>query len=309
AMLDDAKGQPVFLWLHLFDVHAPYRPHDELVELYYEGDPYDQKFAELPPEVRAKWDKKIRDAAYIRAMYKTEVTYVDGLLKDFHGANPRIEEGVLAFTSDHGESHGEVGEYWNHHAITPFTLHVPLFLAGAGVPPGVVADERVSNVNVGTTLLELAVGESGEFPGMSIASEKGRSRLNAEPRYFLAPSGVAAGIELHPWYLVLRLERVGWSQPPGAPRHGVELYDLRTADDSYVNVAADHPGVAGQLRAALVAWLTAGPKNGGLAGDSPGVGASADIRDLGYAADAKSSIDSALMDPSCGCAQCRKWRQ
>lgn len=308
-MLDGAQGQPVFLWLHLFEPHAPYLPHDELVELYYQGDPYDEKFAELPANAQVNWDKRIRDAAYIRALYKNEVSRIDQLLADFYASNARVRDGLLAFTSDHGESFGEDGQYWKHRALSPFTIRVPLLLAGAGLEGGTIASERVSNQHLGATLLSVAVNGPHSFPGAPLTSPRERRRLDAEPRFFTAADGVAAAIELDPWFLVLRLKKLIWSQPPSAPPHGVELYDLRRVDERYVNVAADHPDVVPELRAALVEWLSTAPRDGGLAGAAPDGGAAQDIEALGYSADGMSALEGALMDPNCGCAECAKFRR
>ncbi|MEM9801897.1 MAG: sulfatase-like hydrolase/transferase, partial [Planctomycetota bacterium] len=75
AMLEDAGAHDVFLWLHLFEAHAPYRLHEDFTPLYYEGDPYSEELDELAPEAQAGWDRRIRDKEYVLALYRGEVTY------------------------------------------------------------------------------------------------------------------------------------------------------------------------------------------------------------------------------------------
>lgn len=309
-MLEASEGQPTFLWLHLFDVHAPYRPHDELVELYYQGDPYRLDLPELPPEVQAGWDKRIRDAAYIRAMYDTEVTYLDRILGTFFEENERLDSALLAFTADHGESLGDQGNYWTHDPLYPSTLGVPLFFKGPGVSAGATKDERVSNHHIARTLLEVAgLDGAADFPGESLLDERSTARLDAEPRFFVGANALSAAIELHPWYLLVQLEPVAWAQTQVGPRHRIELYNREEDPSCRTEVAADHPEEVAELHGALVAYLGKGPEGGGLAGGAPGGSAAADIDALGYTAAAKSTSEDALIDPNCDCPQCTAVRE
>ena len=128
--------EDVFVWLHLFDVHAPYQPREGITERYYSGDPFSEALTRMDPRAVAKWNRKVRDAEYIMALYKGEVTYLDGLLGELLEEEPRLDQGLLAFTSDHGEALGEIGLYWNHKGLYPSTLRVPLLLVGPGGPGG-----------------------------------------------------------------------------------------------------------------------------------------------------------------------------
>lgn len=304
-MLKASRGEHTFLWLHLFDVHAPYRPHDELVELYYQGDPYRLDLPELPEEVQAGWDRRIRDAAYIRAMYDTEVTYLDRILGQFFEENGRLDSALIAFTADHGESLGDQGNYWTHDPLYPSTLGVPLFFKGPGVDAGATVDERISNHHVGRTILELAgIDGASDFPGASLFDGDTAAQLGAEPRYFIGANGLSAAIELHPWYLLIQLEPVGWAQTQAGPRHRIELYNREEDPSCRTDVASAHPEEAAELHGALVAYLGKGPEGGGLAGGTPGGSAAADINALGYTAAAKSTSEEALIDPNCDCPQC-----
>jgi len=119
------RGTPLFLWVHVFDPHAPYAPPPE--------------FAHLPP-------------------YPGEVAAADAalgrLLAELDTLRPRPR--IVAATSDHGEGLGEHGEQTHSFFLYQSTLRVPLLLSGPGVPAGAVVDDPVGLVDVAPTLLHLA---------------------------------------------------------------------------------------------------------------------------------------------------------
>lgn len=190
------ERQPFFLWVHLFDPHQPY----------------------APPEADAKASP---------TLYDGEIASVDrqiGRLVDGLRAKQALDDTILAFTSDHGESLGEHGEAT--HAIfiyestvrVPFIIRYPLKLPGGKTYRG-----TVSGVDVMPTVLGLAGLEPSSTQGVDLS--KALAAL-AEP-----PSIVAYSESLDP-----QLEFAM------APLHGVresnwtyirapraELYD-RTTD-------------------------------------------------------------------------------
>jgi arylsulfatase A-like enzyme/Flp pilus assembly protein TadD len=137
-------GRPRFLWLHLYDAHAPYRP----------------------PEPFA--------ARYRAAPYFGEVAAVDSFLAPLLDAlaAPGARQAVVAVTADHGEALGDHGELTHGLFAYEATLRVPLVLWGAGVTPG--RDHRAArHVDLFPTLLEAAgvaapTPPHGERPGRSL---------------------------------------------------------------------------------------------------------------------------------------------
>jgi arylsulfatase A-like enzyme/tetratricopeptide (TPR) repeat protein len=148
-----------FLWIHVFDPHAPYAPPE----------PYASRFAADP--------------------YSGEVAYVDAELgKLLAAVDARGETGrtVVVLTADHGESLGEHGEMTHGYFAYNSTLWVPLVVAGPSVGAARVRD-FVGHVDIFPTacdLLGLAVP-----PGLSGRSLRplleGRS-LAPRPIYFEA---------------------------------------------------------------------------------------------------------------------------
>jgi arylsulfatase A-like enzyme len=314
AMLADAEHHDVFLWLHLFEAHAPYDPQGEWTELYYTGDPYSPELAELQDPVRAPWNKRVRDEGYLRALYKGEISYLDQNLQRFFDEVPRVRAGYVAFTADHGESLGENHLYWDHSAIYPSTLRVPLIIAGPGVPAGVSVDVHVSNRDIAKTLLALVgldqPGADGElFPGRSLLEQLEPGSTALDPWFVIGNGGMSAGMFSGRWYLLLHLQGKAWGNPVNPVAHSIELYDRERDPDCADNVVAAHPEEARELRSRLVHWLADLPEEGLLTGESSeDAGARADIAALGYATDAPSQLEGALIDPSCTCPECLRYR-
>jgi choline-sulfatase len=141
AWLASHPGE-TFVWVHLFDPHAPYDP---------------------PPAFAGD------DA------YRGEIAAVDaaaGRLLDAWDARPGPN--VVALTADHGEAFGEHGEESHSLFVYDVTLRVPLLLRGSGVPAGRQA-RPVSIVDLGATLLSLA-GAPGRIPGASLLGSADASR-------------------------------------------------------------------------------------------------------------------------------------
>jgi arylsulfatase A-like enzyme/tetratricopeptide (TPR) repeat protein len=120
--------EPFFLWVHYYDVHGTYQPPE----------PFASRFRNHP--------------------YDGEVAYVDQelgrLLAELAEAK-RLDGTVVAVTSDHGEGLGEHGEDTHSYLIYEADLHVPLILAGPGVPARKRIPAVASNTGLAATLLRL----------------------------------------------------------------------------------------------------------------------------------------------------------
>jgi len=125
-----------FLWVHLFEPHAPYAP---------------------PPPFHATY----RDAPYLGEVAATDAALaplLDGL----------TAPALVILTSDHGESLGEHGEATHGLFAYEATLHVPLVVAGPSVTAG--SDDRAArHVDLVPTILA-AVGAPADpaLPGRSL---------------------------------------------------------------------------------------------------------------------------------------------
>ncbi len=96
----------------------------------------------------------------IRAAYFAMITELDeyvGQLLAALQASGQAENTLVIYTSDHGEQLGEHGQ-WGKNTLYEDSAHVPLLLAGAGVPGSLQIDAPVGHVDLVPTMLETAGG-------------------------------------------------------------------------------------------------------------------------------------------------------
>src|SRR5437870_3655267 len=156
-VVDDALGWlagpgpgPFFVWMHLYDPHAPYDPPE----------PYRTDFA--------------------GRLYDGEIAFADaqlGRLFAWLRSSGHEEDTVVAVLADHGESLGEHGELTHAVLIYEATLHVPFLLAGPGVPRGTTLPARVTTVDVAPTLLRLL----GREPTAEMTGRDLRAAFRGQP--------------------------------------------------------------------------------------------------------------------------------
>jgi len=251
SWLPDARGKPLFVWCHLFDAHAPYRPPAELIDWPRERDP---RAAHLPePAGRVPdWAPDVRDLGYVRGLYRACVRFVDLALRRLLAA-PRFERAIVAFTADHGESLGQHDIWWAHRALYPDTLHVPLVLAWPE-GPGTVAERPVRQIDVGRTLLDLAGSSDADFPGRSLLREPPEEE--AWPRFALEGGRRSASITWRGWHLIRSLEEHTRGLAEEVVFAGKrELYDLRTDPKARRDRSATEGDRLRELDEALLRWL------------------------------------------------------
>lgn len=277
--MESEEGLPVFIWLHLFDAHAPYQPPQELSRRYYdeELDPFDAQRFSLPAGARVPWASKVTDLNYILGLYKSEVTHLDqqiAVLLD----HPRVRAATLAFTSDHGEALGNHGLYFMHQGIYPDTLAVPLILRWPGSPQGLRIPAPVTHQDLGRTLLDLSGLGAVSFPGNSLLRWIEAPLEPAPARYAISSGAQTAAIEKEGWLLFLHLRD---HDSPTRVLHQVELFDLKQDPTCQRDLVEDELDRARRMRADLIEWLAAstGSLTSGRA-SSPEV--TAELAALGY---------------------------
>ena len=311
--LGTLTNEPAFAWLHLFDAHTPYRGERDLLERYYPEpqrafDTSRELVEPIPAKQLSKLPDGLRDLDLMRALYRTEISVLDRELASLLDL-PQLEEAVVAFTADHGESLGEHGIFFDHGGLYPQSLHIPLVLRFPGSGAGERITTPVHQLDLGRTLLDLAGLAGEDFPGRNLLEESASSEDGRErPRFAIGANRRCASITHEGWLLVLWLEQ-GRMHARSYRRHAVELYDLGTDPDCERDLVGAEPERARRLRTELVRWL-ADRRDLGLAGerleDSETL---ADLEALGYTAATGSREAAApLYDPACRCRLCAPWR-
>ena len=128
AWMDRVQDRPYFLWVHLYDPHAPYTAPE----------PFRTRFAAAP--------------------YDGEVAYADaeaGRLLARLSTAERVADTVVIVTGDHGEGLGDHGEATHGMLAYDTTLRVPLLVRAPGLAPAVQA-APVSLADVAGAVLRLS---------------------------------------------------------------------------------------------------------------------------------------------------------
>jgi arylsulfatase A-like enzyme len=244
------KG-PVFLWVHLYDPHAPYDPPQPFAGRF-PGRPYDGEIAYMDHEI--------------------------GRLLAAVGARGRPT--LVAAVGDHGEALGEHREKTHSYFIYGGTQRVPLLLSMPGVlPEGLAVEPVVGGVDLMPTILDIAgLPPPPGIDGRSLVPLlTGRAREEPGPVYlesftprFHWGARELLGLRTGPWLYVR------------APRP--ELYDLQNDAGETVNLAAEKAAVRDSLDGRLQGFLgRQGPSAGPAGVDAEAAGR---LQALGYVAGA-----------------------
>jgi arylsulfatase A-like enzyme len=302
----EADGQPLFLWVHLFDAHMPYIPPAEFAKPYYRGnEPLDPSSTAGRPN-----EKSVGDSDLMLAEYSGEVSFLDDQLTCILD-DARLGHGIVAFTGDHGESLGEHGIFWDHKGLYTATVHVPLIISWPDAPRGKRISAPVSNNSIARTLLELANVPGSGFEAPSLVPLMRGAAGPSAPRYEVAAQGLQAAITSDGWHLILELadnERPDGTHFTHATKHSLELYNVANDPKCERELSASEHARARALRLQLIEWLSAARGPGLSSTTKMNSVAAKQLAALGYAATPTTSMAGEWFDASCACAECAKWR-
>jgi arylsulfatase A-like enzyme len=221
--LAEHRNQPVFAFVHLFDLHKPYKLEDDARRRGISG-------------------------------YDAEIEYVDRLLGAFKKA--LVEQGwwdraLVILLADHGEGLGEHGESAHGYFVYESTIRVPLILhwpsGSVSYPPR--TSQPAGLIDVAPAILDfLHVPAPPSFRGRSLLGPLGSG----------GDTGAVYSESLHTYdsfgWAPLRSLRVGPYKYIDAPRP--ELYNLQTDPHEQANLAGKDPARAQALRTQLMQLLS-----------------------------------------------------
>jgi arylsulfatase A-like enzyme len=287
-----AKDDRLFVWLHYTDPHAPYMLPDGFANPFL-GDSLFVGDTTVPRKVTRGYRLGRDDLKYYVAQYDANVLVADVYIQkvlDRARELGLLEDSLVVFTADHGESLGEHGS-WFEHGPLPYntTAHVPLFFLRNGLPAGRRIGEPVELIDLYPTLRDL-VAPGFEVPGLegnSLAPFlKGGAAPSGSFRYAFSEAGEKPrhfrSVQDGTWKLVYG---TGFKRPrPVAGPSGLELYDLAADPGETRNVAAARTDELRRLRRELLAWTKARPgRHSGKAGQKEDEETEKALKALGYA--------------------------
>jgi len=297
-LLDRHAGDDkLFVWIHYTDPHAPYRlPAGEanpfLDDRHGTGD---GQVKELVPKHVARVYQlgDQRERRYYVAQYDANVRVADraiGELLDHARKLGLLDDALVIFTADHGESLGEHGS-WFEHGPLPYntTARVPLLVFGKGVPAGRRVERPVELVDLYPTLRDLVTprevhGLEGHSLVPWLQAREPRETVASEFRYSFSEAGERPhyfrSVQDGGWKLVQGFGRRG---KKAAVPGGWELYDLAADPAETVNLASTRADELRRLRAALLRWARTGAERRPAQESAADADAEKALHALGYA--------------------------
>jgi choline-sulfatase len=262
AWLNGREDSPFFVWVHLYDAHAPYRT-PEPYRSRYSADPYEGSLAFVDSQVN-------------RLIHWLE-------------SHQQLNRTLVIVAGDHGESLGDHEELEHGIFVYESVLHVPLIMRGPGVAPGRFV-AITSLVDVMPTVLGLLRIPTSPLDGLDLTyAIRGR----AEPA-----DRVVYSESLYPerfGWSALRAARDGRFKFIEAPRP--ELYDLEMDPFEERNLYTTRPATATALARRLETFDAREPVPVSDPIDRVPVDVRARLTSLGYiGADARSAA-STRRDP------------
>lgn len=215
AWWNEKRASPKFLWVHLYDPHAPYRPPAPFAERY-------------------------RSNEYLGEVAATDAALAPLLDPIVAGKAPRT---LVIVTSDHGEALGDHGEQTHGLFAYEATLHVPLLVCLPGEVAPASRTDFVQHVDVAPTILAAAdIAKPAAMTGTSLLAPPGERRGT----YFEAFSTA-----LNRGWAPLRGMIADGTKFVDLPIP--ELYELAQDPGESRNVAAERPDVLRRLARSLPA--------------------------------------------------------
>lgn len=233
---------PFFLWVHLFEPHAPYEARGGSVPTI-DAAAVDHRaiLAQEPGYAYTAAEERA-----LRDLYRQEVEYTDeqvGALLEGLRSTVGLDNVLILVVADHGESLGEHGIKFNHHGLYDEVLRVPLIAwtpavpdVEPGYPPGTRVARQVNVGDVANTLLEFSgvplLSGTQSVPLLSLARG---ADVPARPVQLLGRATAS-----------LRAGQLYGVRDPGGVKYierddGGELYDLRADPGELVDISVDQP--------------------------------------------------------------------
>ena len=146
-----------FLYLHALDTHFPHNllaPHDRWIDRQQNTD----NIVNGMPVRNFGLSFSEQEKSYLRGLRTGAVSQADEGIGAFLEELRKLgllDNTVVVVSADHGDALGEDGTNWGHWLGSDEVMHVPLVIAGPGVPPGITVDALTENVDIVPTLVEL----------------------------------------------------------------------------------------------------------------------------------------------------------
>ena len=156
-LLSKDREKPFFLYLHYLDVHEPYKPLPQYLELFTLGIPKTQIISLNGPYA----GKVSKDTViYTERIYDAQIKYWDDQFKSFITAlkdQGYLKNTIVIITADHGEEFYDHGGFGHGYTCFDEMLRVPLVTVWQNkIPEGLVVKDMVQQIDIYPSLAFLA---------------------------------------------------------------------------------------------------------------------------------------------------------
>jgi len=282
-------SRPLFLWIHYFDPHNPYRPPGEYRKMYSVDEGIKKFLKKMKVSNTSRWLYNVNN------LYDGEIRYMDfqifklfRVLKDKNLYN----DSIIVIAGDHGEGMGQ--HYWlDHGPIYNEMIEVPLIikLPESMGRSGEVSDTLASLIDIVPTVqaaagLQLTEKEKNQFEGMDLLGTDSK-------RHALLVQRVRRkrGWEPGDKYALIEKE---WKFLH-APEWKDELFHISVDNVETSNLVESRPQKAEKMKTDLLGWIEeySGYSSSEGAGTKLDPEISEQLRALGYLEDEEDEEDTA----------------
>ncbi|MBW1686087.1 MAG: sulfatase [Deltaproteobacteria bacterium] len=157
-----AQREPgrLFLWVHYFDPHWPYRAPRAHRKRFLRSDPRDRRGIRPMNANEITGSPRVYPPSRAQAgreLYDAEVAYMDEMVGELLALLDRegiLSEAIIAVVADHGECLGEHGYFFGHWDVFEETARVPMILVHPGRSwRGISVEQTVRTIDLFPTIL------------------------------------------------------------------------------------------------------------------------------------------------------------
>ena len=251
--LKKSHSRPFFLFLHTYQVHAPYDPpptYDIYSDKNYQGivevsGNNSNYYGGIKPKMT------IEDYQYVIDKYDGEIYYTDHFLGKLFKKLRDLglyDKSIIVLTSDHGENFLDHSVYnIDHKELYDEIVKVPLIIKASTFPKNQVIDIQVESIDIMPTVLErLGISIPNMIDGESLVEllkKRSYDNVFAFSESVLPSRREYKMIRTNNWKLLLRFQ------------NELELFDLKSDPKEQHNLFAEKTEIAESLHEKLSTWV------------------------------------------------------
>jgi len=254
--LEQHRAQPFFLFVLFLEPHSPYNPppQDDIF-----------KTSAYPNETNTGYDLQrghlfrlamLGDQQAVERLYDLydgKIHFVDRYVGQLMDQVEKLGLGdntLIVVTSDHGELlYSHPGDFltFDHRSLYDAVIHIPMIMAGPGLPKGKRVDAMASNIDTAPTILNLAgIAPPKDAAGQSLLPLI-EGKVAAANKYIYAEEDVVVPLRS------VRTERYKLIENLYTGK--VQLFDLQSDPNEQHDIAGQAAGIQADLQSHLQSWM------------------------------------------------------